>query len=1400
MGTGKVGNLWRARTHRRRTALVTIVGLVLVAVALLVPLAAHASHDADDFFAYAQATYGPVAELNCDTSQHSQVYVSGSTLQIRGRIHSNADFDAPGSGVTFHHAVTYGLHPGSCQGTPGTNTYNAGAPANVSTTPAGVSNNWPGDLDDYLDDGYQFDSIEDVLGVGAVCDVGSLSNPPGTNLVIDEDEDGKVVCNGQGKVDLNAQNQTMSVTIVSHGAIVISGQGATLTPHAHGILAWTDQDGSAEAKSIVVSGSNFTIPERAVLFSTRSGIDIPGSDGSSLCIQLIAQGKILVQGSNSIFGPGACEELPPPKPALAIDKTPDAQTIQAGADATFTITLASTGDAAATNVAVSDNLPVGNTPSGLNWSTTTTGCSVAAGTPQVLTCNFASIPAGEQREITVTTSTDTADCKVLDNTANYVADGGLTGQNGGQITIECPPPGNPKCADLEGEGQDWTEFKRDPNADGTFSDGTLTVTITHTQPDKVFSWSSNIGVDAVFVKGGESGNGFYLYDPPQEKTSDTGLTTPGQNTISHISFCYDNDPPPPPTLNVVKTANPTSLPEPGGDFTFTVTVQNTSGESVTILSLVDDIHGSQAGDADCQVGTVLAVSASCQFSFVGNFTGNAGASETDTVTVCVEDNDENEICDDDPETVTITDVAPTVTVVKEASPLSLPEPGGNFTFSVTVTNTSFEPAEIVILDDDIYGALAGDADCQLGTILAPSASCSFSFQGAFSGNAGASQTDIVTACLDDDEQNKRCDDDDATVRLTDGLPTLNVTKTANPTSLPEPGGDFTFTVTVQNTSGESVTILSLVDDIHGSQAGDADCQVGTVLAVSASCQFSFVGNFTGNAGASETDTVTVCVEDNDENEICDDDPETVTITPNPGTIIIEKQTNADDGDTTTFDFTGEIVATLGDEGMASKSVGQGTYTVTESAKAGWNLTRMFCDDTNSTVDFDTRTVTFRVAPAETVKCTFENTKDGRIVVEKQTLPDGYPTDPFTFTGVFTPALNDGESASVSIFPGTYSLTETQRTFWDLLTIVCDDEDSEGNVETLTATYVVDPGEVVKCTFTNQKQGDITVVKQTIPAGGQQSFSFSASYDPDGFSLSHGQSNWSGGLTPGTYSVSESVPEGWKLDTAVCDDGSPINAIVLEAAEDIICTFTNVQTGTIIVEKQTNPNGAAGTFSFTGDAAGSIGDNGQIVVDGLEPGTYTSTEGASSGLQPDGDHLQRRRGLDRQRRDADGDVRAPGRRDREVHLHEHAGSDHHHRPGLDLRLEDGQPDLRQGAGRPGRVHGHDPEHGPDRRHDHRSARQRLRRSRRHRRRRRHLRHADQHGAGRQRLEDVHAPRSRASPARCTPTSSRRRARMRPATRSPTPTTLASRSRRGSSTSSSSRRRRRRRRSTASSTTR
>ena len=141
-----------------------------------------------------------------------------------------------------------------------------------------------------------------------------------------------------------------------------------------------------------------------------------------------------------------------------------------------------------------------------------------------------------------------------------------------------------------------------------------------------------------------------------------------------------------------------------------------------------------------------------------------------------------------------------------------------------------------------------------------------------------------------------------------------------------------------------------------------------------------------------------------------------------------------------------------------------------------------------------------------------------------------------------------------------------------------------------------------------QQGHILIDKVTIPGGHSQLFTFTPSYGGD-FQLDDDDPvNDSGVLSPGSdYVVTEAVPAGWDLTSATCADGSPVTNIDLSPGETVTCTFTNTQRGTIVVEKQTNPDGASGSFTFNGNAAGTISDDGTITVADLVPGQYTSTE-------------------------------------------------------------------------------------------------------------------------------------------------------------------------------------------------
>ncbi len=255
-----------------------------------------------------------------------------------------------------------------------------------------------------------------------------------------------------------------------------------------------------------------------------------------------------------------------------------------------------------------------------------------------------------------------------------------------------------------------------------------------------------------------------------------------------------------------------------------------------------------------------------------------------------------------------------------------------------------------------------------------------------------------------------------------------------------------------------------------------------------------------------------------------------------GKVIVKKVMV---GGTDTFTFTGTPAGSISaNNGTIEQGVVAGQYVSTEGVTAGWTLTSITCSDGNSSGSVPNRSATFNVEPNETVTCTFTNTKQSRIVVEKQTNPDG-DTQVFGFNASYDAngfSLSDGQQDdSGPLAAGTYSVSENVPAGWDLKSTVCSDG-SPGERDRARSRRDRD-------LRLHQREGRGDHRREADrPDGHAQVFSFSASYDANGFSLSDGQQNDSGDLNPGTYSVSENVPAGWNLTSTVCDDQSPVTAI------------------------------------------------------------------------------------------------------------------------------------------------------------------------------------------------------------------------------------------------------------------
>ena len=252
---------------------------------------------------------------------------------------------------------------------------------------------------------------------------------------------------------------------------------------------------------------------------------------------------------------------------------------------------------------------------------------------------------------------------------------------------------------------------------------------------------------------------------------------------------------------------------------------------------------------------------------------NAGSYDN-TASVTVADDEGTTATASDDETVTVTDVAPTVSLVKSASPTTLAEPGGDFVFTLDVTNTSFESVTITALTDTQSGYFSQDCIDLVGTSLAPAASASCSYTVPHS-NAG-SYDNTASVTVADDEGTTATASDDETVTVTDVAPTVWLVKSASPTTLAEPGGDFVFTLDVTNTSFESVTITALTDTQSGYFSQDCIDLVGTSLAPAASASCSYTVPHS-NAGSYDN-TASVTVADDEGTTATASDDETVTVT------------------------------------------------------------------------------------------------------------------------------------------------------------------------------------------------------------------------------------------------------------------------------------------------------------------------------------------------------------------------------------------------------------------------------------------------------------------------------------------------------------------------------------------
>ncbi len=319
-------------------------------------------------------------------------------------------------------------------------------------------------------------------------------------------------------------------------------------------------------------------------------------------------------------------------------------------------------------------------------------------------------------------------------------------------------------------------------------------------------------------------------------------------------------------------------------------------------------------------------------------------------------------------------------------------------------------------------------------------------------------------------------------------------------------------------------------------------------------------------------------------------------------------------------------------------------TLVESLPAGWNFDAVSCVDDNAAITGNSGVVASSTSPTVTVPnaallpgaaivCTFVNDRQARLTITKQAVGGGAGFD-FTVSdggGLVdsfglnpNPPNSPTESYLIDDAPidGPLDITELTGSTpnFALVSISCVDSATSASGSTFSTSLVnggtvsgvatVDlvAGADVGCTFTNVKDPEIVVVKNTV--GGDGTFDYAVtssaagtSVDDPAFALTTATGTATlntavDGLRPNgptetdlTISEADPVAAGFELTDLSCTDlttGDPVGTVDLvagqatlsavSAGDSISCTYGNVRRPTVTVVKESI--GGTEAFDFT----------------------------------------------------------------------------------------------------------------------------------------------------------------------------------------------------------------------------
>lgn len=332
-----------------------------------------------------------------------------------------------------------------------------------------------------------------------------------------------------------------------------------------------------------------------------------------------------------------------------------------------------------------------------------------------------------------------------------------------------------------------------------------------------------------------------------------------------------------------------------------------------------------------------------------------------------------------------------------------------------------------------------------------------------------------------------------------------------------------------------------------------------------------------------------------------------------------------------------------------ENIKPGTYTVTEAATSGWDLSKLVCTDSNgnnSTGEVSTATATIKVDPKDTIVCTFTNvrksakltltkkwvnaTEGDRVNLSSQVTLDGVAAatdNGYSISNGPTEPADTNNAVSTIYSGSTVNLAEAfvgdeAAGHYDT-SLACVDADGKTyteadglTVDGLTGKLSVSQNPVdLTCTFTNAHKvaklvlkkdwasSPVTDDKESVELEAKGYISTDSATDTNGGD--HGQVEVAVGLFhPVNLSETFVTGSAERFDsTLTCDGGTleytdgELTGTVIPGADDagktITCTFTNKRATAVVTLQKEWVHGAPA-------------DKTELFLNGINDGTATST--------------------------------------------------------------------------------------------------------------------------------------------------------------------------------------------------